>query len=82
MTALMENKITEVVPRQEIVDYCRSFKDKEVEAKRQQLLHIWSFKRKRHPTGSLNNHEVRICYHRGQHELGVNYWDTCDPVVA
>ena len=82
MKALLDNQIIEVVPRREMIDYYNSLKDQGVEAKRQQLMFIWSFKRKMHPYGSLNKHKARLCCHGGQQELGVNYWDTYAPVVS
>ena len=43
---------------------------------------IWSFKRKRRPDGTLAKYKARLCCHRRQHELGVNYWSTYAPVVS
>jgi hypothetical protein len=45
------------------------------------ILSIWSFKRKRHPDGSLNKHKARICAHGGMQKWGVDYWETYSPVV-
>lgn len=42
---------------------------------------VWSFKRKRHPDGSLNKHKARLCAHGGMQQWGVNYWETFSPVV-
>ena len=42
---------------------------------------IWSFKRKRYPDGTLNKHKSRFCAHGGQHQWGINYWETYAPVV-
>ena len=42
---------------------------------------IWSFKRKRTPTGELIKHKARLCAHGGQQTHGVTYWDTFSPVV-
>ena len=42
---------------------------------------IWSFKRKRTPTGELIKHKARLCAHGGQQTHGVTYWDTFAPVV-
>ena len=28
---------------------------------------VWSFKRKRHPDGSLNKHKARLCAHEGNY---------------
>ena len=42
---------------------------------------IWSFKRKRHPDGTLNKHKARLCAHGGMQVWGENYWETYAPVV-
>ena len=42
---------------------------------------IWSFKRKRSPTGELLKYKARLCAHGGQQTEGVTYWDTFAPVV-
>ena len=43
---------------------------------------IWSFKRKRHPDGSLSKYKARLCCHGGQQQWGINYWETYAPVVT
>ena len=50
--------------------------------KRKQLLMIWSFKRKRHPDGSLSKYKVRLCVHGGKKQHGIHFWDTFAPVVS
>ena len=52
------------------------------DARRPQIMMIWSFKRKRSPDGSLNRHKARLCCHGDQQQWGVNYWDTYAPVVT
>merc|ERR1712102_12315 len=42
---------------------------------------IWSFKRKRFPSGELNKHKARLCAHGGMQTWGVNYWETYAPTV-
>jgi hypothetical protein len=42
---------------------------------------IWSFKRKRRPTGELLKHKARLCAHGGQQTKGVTYHETYSPVV-
>jgi hypothetical protein len=42
---------------------------------------IWSFKRKRRPTGELLKYKARLCAHGGQQTQGVTYTDTYSPVV-
>ena len=43
---------------------------------------VWSFKRKRLPTGQILKYKARLCAHGGQQTFGVNYWDTYSPVVT
>ena len=50
--------------------------------KREQLMMIWSFKRKRHLDGTLDKHKARLCCHGGQKKFGVNYWNAYAPVVS
>ena len=45
------------------------------------IMSIWSFKRKRYPSGQLNKHKARICAHGGMQTWGQNYWETYAPVV-
>ena len=41
--------------------------------KRQQLIMIWTFKRKRHPDGTLDKHKSRLCVHGGQEQHGIYF---------
>jgi hypothetical protein len=43
---------------------------------------IWSYKRKRTPTGALKKHKSRLCTDGSRQQYGVDYWDTYAPVVA
>ena len=43
---------------------------------------IWSFKRKRHPDGSLSKYKARVCVHGGQEQHGIHFWNTFTPVVS
>ena len=43
---------------------------------------ISSFKRKRHPDGTLDKYKARLCCHGGQQQGGLNYWDTYAPVLS
>ena len=52
-----------------------------VPTKAEIVIAIWSFKRKRHPNGSLNKHKARLCAHGGMQHWGVSYWETYAPVV-
>ncbi len=45
------------------------------------LMGVWSFKRKRTPTGELIKHKARLCAHGGQQRYGVSYVETYSPVV-
>ncbi len=45
------------------------------------ILSIWSFKRKRYPSGLINKWKARLCAHGGMQQWGVNYWETYAPVV-
>jgi hypothetical protein len=36
------------------------------------LMGVWSFKRKRTPTGKLIKHKARLCAHGGQQRYGVS----------
>ena len=42
---------------------------------------IWTFKRKRYPDGRVQKHCAILCSHGGQQQWGINYWETCEPVV-
>ena len=43
---------------------------------------IWSYRRKRKPTGELFKIKTRICVDGSQQELGLDYWETYAPVVS
>eukprot|EP00957_Ditylum_brightwellii_P130143 9927187-Ditylum_brightwellii.AAC.1 len=60
----------------------RNLQRKGVDVKRKQLMLIWSFKRKRHADGSLSKHKARLCYHEGQQQWGINFYETYVPVVG
>ena len=66
MKALMDNNIIEVFPRQQMMDHCQNLQAKGIDAKREQSMFTWSFKRKRHSDGSLNEYKARLCCHGGQ----------------
>ena len=42
---------------------------------------IWSYRRKRRPTGELLKNKARICTDGSQQQFGVDYWQTYAPVV-
>ena len=55
-------------------------KDLPIETKA--IMAIWSFKGKRFPYGTLNNHKEPQCAHRCQQTWGQDYWDTYAPIVT
>ena len=65
-----------------MLDYYKKEREKGENIKRQQLMMIWSFKRKRDPEGKVIKYKARLCCHGGQQQWGVNYWDTYAPVVS
>ena len=71
-----------MVPREEMVKHFALEKKKGIQIKRQQLMMIWSFKRKRDPEGNVTKHKARLCCHGGQQQWGVNYWNTYSPLVS
>ena len=42
---------------------------------------IWSFKRKRIPSGDGTKHGARICAHEGMRKWGESYYEIHSPVV-
>ena len=46
------------------------------------ILAIWSFKRKRLPSGEILKWKARLCCHGGMQQWGINYWETYAPVVS
>lgn len=46
------------------------------------LSSIWSYRRKRRPTGELLKHKARICVDGSQQMLGRDYWESYAPVVT
>ena len=71
-----------MVPREEMTRHYASERKLGKSIKREQIMMIWSFKRKRHPDGTLDKYKARLCCHGGQQQWGVNYWDTYAPVVS
>ena len=80
--SMFDEDIIEVVPRRQMLDHYNKVRAKGQSVERQQIMMIWSFKRKRHPDGSLNKHKAQLCCHGGQQQWGLNFWDTYAPVVA
>eukprot|EP00957_Ditylum_brightwellii_P143740 10951469-Ditylum_brightwellii.AAC.1 len=55
--------------------------DKQVNGKVKTILLIWSFKRKRYPSGLLLKHKTRLCAYGCMQQWGINFWETYIPVV-
>jgi hypothetical protein len=43
---------------------------------------IWSYKRKRTPSGLLRKHKACICTDGSKQQYGIDYWDTYAPVIS
>ena len=80
--SMFEEEIWKLVPKRDMIDYFKGERNKGKEIQRERIMTIWSFKRKRHPDGSLDKHKARLCCHEGQQQHGINYWDTYAPVVS
>ena len=63
--AMFDNKIWENIPRSEMKAYYSNLRVRGADVKREQLMLIWSFNRKRHADGSLNKYKARLCCHGG-----------------
>ena len=63
--AMFDNKIWEKVLRESMYQYYNNLRKSGQDIKRQQIIMIWSFKRKRHPDGRLNKYEANLCCHGG-----------------
>ena len=80
--SLFDEKIWKLVQREEMTRHYNRQREKGITVNREQIMMIWSFKRKRHPDGSFKKCKARLCCHGGQQQLGVNFWDTYSPVVS
>ena len=80
--SMFDGDIWEVVPRSEMESHYAAKRAKGQDVKREQIMMIWSFKRKRNPDGTLTKFKARLCCHGGQQQWGLNYWDTYAPVVS
>ena len=56
------------VPKRVMTYHYRKQRESGLDIKRHQIMMIWSFKRKRHPDGSLNKYKARLCCHGGQQQ--------------
>ena len=43
---------------------------------------IWLFRRKRYPYGSLDKYKATSCYHGGEQQWGIQYWDKYTLIVS
>ena len=82
VASMFKENIWLAVPKRVMTEHYRKERASGLDVKRHQIMMIWSFKRKRHPDGSLSKHKARLCCHGGQQQWGVNYWDTYAPVVS
>ena len=64
--SLFKEEIWAMVPRQQMKDHYATQRKLGKDIKREQIMMIWSFKRKRHPDGTLDKHKARLCCHGGQ----------------
>ena len=80
--SFFDEKIWTLVPREEMNKHYARQRAKGTKIDREQIMMIWSFKRKRNPDGSFKKCKARLCCHGGQQQWGVNYWDTYAPVVS
>ena len=64
--AIFKEKIWKRVPRKLMEKYYTEQREKGIKINRQQLMMIWSFKRKRKLDGTLDTHKARLCCHVGQ----------------
>eukprot|EP00957_Ditylum_brightwellii_P178370 13585549-Ditylum_brightwellii.AAC.1 len=79
---MFHNEVWEKVPGSEMHACYKKLRRLGVNVKREQLMMIWPFKRKRHADGSLSKHKARLCCHGGQQQWGFNFYKTYAPVVA
>ena len=82
VASLFKEEIWKMVPKSEMIDHYDKQRKEGKVIKHEKIMMIWSFKRKRHPDGTLDKHKARLCCHGGQQQWGVNYWDTYAPVVS
>ena len=82
VSSMFRDEIWKLVPRTEMLQHYAAQRKAGISIHREQIMMIWSFKRKRRPDGTLNKYKARLCCHGGQQQWGVNYWDTYAPVVS
>ena len=82
VTAMFKDSIWERVSKSSMYDYYNIMRKRGFDIKRQQMMMIWSFKRKRHPDGKVSKYKARLCCRGGQQQWGVQYWETYSPVAS
>eukprot|EP00957_Ditylum_brightwellii_P015195 1144649-Ditylum_brightwellii.AAC.1 len=55
--------------------------NKYVKGKVKTIFSIWSFKRKRYPSGLLVRHKAWLCANGGMQKRGLNFWEIYSPDV-
>ena len=64
--SMFKEKIWKQVPRQDMRDHYAKQRSDGVDVYREQIMMIWSFKRKRQLDGTLEKSKARLCCHGGQ----------------
>ena len=54
-----------IVPKSETIKHCEEQGKNGKNIDMEQIMMVWSFKRKRHPDGSLDGYKARLCCHLG-----------------
>ena len=80
--SIFENYIWTKFTRTSMLRFCEKELKAGKDITRKQLIMIWTFKRKRHPYGTLDKYKARLCVHGGQEQHGIHLWDTFAPVVS
>ena len=65
ISTMFKDEIWKLVPKNEMLQHYANERKNEIDIKREKIMMIWSFKRKRHPDGTLNKHKVRLYCHGG-----------------
>ena len=59
VASMFREDIWKAVPKRIMTDHYRAERAKGLDIKRHQIMMIWSFKRKRHPDGTLKKYKAR-----------------------
>ena len=79
---MFTNKIWKKVPKAKMLQYYQEKEKDGIKVDLKRIMMIWSFKRKRHPDGTLSKYKARLCCHGGQQQWGVQFWETYAPIVS